>query len=66
MAHDEQLERDAGSVPPASKSNRARQNRSRLNITHPVRFIDEELEETYNRKRNIPKSQRKSEIRRLH
>ena len=34
--------------PPASESNRARQARSRLNITHPVRWADDSLEQTYN------------------
>ena len=48
--------------PPASQSNRARQSYSRLNITRPIRFTDEELEKTYNRERNV----RKSELRRLH
>ena len=34
--------------PPASESNRARQARSRLNITHPVRWQDDSIEQTYN------------------
>ena len=33
---------------PASESNRARQARSRLNITHPVRWQNDSLEQTYN------------------
>ena len=56
----------ADELPPASQSNRARQTRSRKNITHAIAFEDENLEKTYNRKRNIPKTQRKSELRRLH
>lgn len=36
------------SPPPASESNRARQARSRLNITHPVRWENDSLEQTYN------------------
>ncbi len=51
---------------PASESNKARQKRSRQNITHPIQFTDKSLEDTYNQKRNIPKSNRKSELRRLH
>lgn len=53
-------------VPPASESNKARQIRSRRNITHPITFKDETLEENYNRKRDIKKKDRKSELRRLH
>jgi len=61
----------ADRLPPASESNRARQTRSRKNITHPIAFEDENLEKNYNRKRNIAKRdrkspQRKSELRRLH
>ena len=66
MSRDEQQERKPDSSAPASESNRARQSRSRLNITHPVRFTDEELEKAYNRERSVPKSDRKSELRRLH
>lgn len=36
------------SPPPASESNRARQARSRLNITHPVSWRDAALEQAYN------------------
>lgn len=53
-------------LPPASQSNRARQKRSRRNITHPIQFADESLEKTYNVERDIPKTDRKSELRRLH
>ena len=56
----------ADKLPPASQSNRARQQRSRKNITHPIGFDDENLEKTFNRKRNITKPDRKSELRRLH
>ena len=66
MPSDRKPESKAEKLPPASQSNRARQTRSRQNITHPIAFLDEKLEETYNRKRNIPKPQRKSELRRLH
>ena len=51
---------------PASASNRARQNLSRMNITHPIRWDDEGLESAYNRKRNVPDTERKSELKRLH
>jgi hypothetical protein len=51
---------------PASQSNRARRNRSRRNITHPVRFADPNLERAYNRERDISKRDRSTELRRLH
>jgi len=54
------------SLPPASESNRSRQARSRLNITHPIRWSDDALEKTYNRKRNVDKTKRNVELRRLH
>lgn len=66
MSSDPNPESSAEKLPPASQSNRARQTRSRKNITHPISFKDETLEKTYNRKRNITKTQRKSELRRLH
>ncbi|MXX92023.1 MAG: hypothetical protein F4Y63_01035 [Chloroflexi bacterium] len=66
MSSDPKSESTADNLPPASQSNRARQTRSRKNITHPITFKDETLEKAYNRKRNVPKSQRKSELRRLH
>ena len=49
-------ESGADQLPPASQSNRARQQRSRKNITHPVGFDDENLEKTYNRNRKSPTS----------
>ena len=66
MPSEPKPETNADKIPPASQSNRARQTRSRKNITHPIGFEDENLEKTFNRKRNIPKPQRKSELRRLH
>jgi len=66
MPSDPKSEPTADNLPPASQSNRARQTRSIKNITHPIAFKDETLEKTYNRKRNVTKTQRQSELRRLH
>lgn len=66
MSSDLKPESNADNLPPASQSNRARQTRSRKNITHPIAFEDENLEKTYNRKRNVSQRDRKSELRRLH
>ncbi len=49
----------------ASGSNKQRQAMSRLNITHPVRWSDPELEDSYNIKRRNTKD-RKSDLKRLH
>ena len=66
MPNEPTPESEAEQLLPASQSNRARQQRSRKNITHPIGFDDENLEKTFNRKRNITKPDRKSELRRLH
>lgn len=66
MPSELQSKHESDQLAPASQSNRSRQNRSRLNITHPIRFVDDDLETRYNRKRSIPKSDRKSELSRLH
>ncbi len=52
-------------LPPASSGNRARQARSRLNTTHPVQWIDENMERQYNRVRD-PKREKKRRLKRLH
>ena len=39
---------DSDSLPPASSSNSARQQRSRRNDTHPIRWQDADLEHVYN------------------
>lgn len=36
------------SLPPASSSNSARQQRSRRNETHPIRWQDADMEHAYN------------------
>ena len=55
---------DSDSLPPASSSNSARQQRSRRNDTHPVRWQDADLESAY----NVDRSGRggASELKRLH
>ena len=57
---------DSQDLTPASASNRARQNLSRKNITHPIRWTDKDIESATNRRRKIDKRDRKSELRRLH
>ena len=51
-------------LPPASAGNRARQTRSRLNITHPVQWDDAALEQSY----NVDRAHRDkvAELKRLH
>ena len=57
-------EQNRKDVPPASTGNKERQARSRLNITHPVRWDDSELEETYNVRRKH--QNKKSALTELH
>ena len=52
------------SLPPASSSNAARQQRSRRNDTHPIRWQDADLEQSYNVDRSGRGSA--SDLKRLH